>query len=56
MRQSRDTLLASLFLLCFGVGTLGFLVAIDRENWFHIKPATGTAVAMSSAATNLVAD
>jgi len=25
---------------------LAFLTAIDRPEWFHLKPATGTAAAM----------
>lgn len=41
---------SSLFLLGFGVTILLFLVAIERQNWFHIKPMTGTAAAMSYAA------
>lgn len=49
MRQ-RESVWASIFLLCFGVGVLAFLTAIDRQQWFHIKPATGTAVALSKAA------
>lgn len=38
-------------LLLFGIATLAFLIVIDREEWFHIKPATGTAAAMSHAGT-----
>ena len=41
---------SSLFLLGFGVAILLFLVAIERQNWFHIKPMSGAAAAMSYAA------
>lgn len=44
-----DRLRGSLLFLLFGVGMLAFLVAIDRPEWFVLRPATGTAVAMSSA-------
>ena len=30
---------------------LAYLVAIDRAEWFRIRPATGTAVALSHAST-----
>lgn len=33
-------------LLVFGLTVLAFLTAIDRPEWFHLKPATGTAAAM----------
>jgi hypothetical protein len=33
-------------LLVFGLSILAFLTAIDRPEWFHLKPATGTAAAM----------
>ena len=35
-----------LALLMFGLTVLAFLTAIDRPEWFHLKPATGTAAAM----------
>lgn len=41
----------SLLLLGFGLAVLAFLVAIGRPHWFEVRPATGTAVAMSHAAT-----
>ncbi|WP_277971194.1 hypothetical protein [Sphingomonas echinoides] len=44
-----DTLRGSLLFLMFGISMLAFLVAIDRPEWFVLKPATGTAVAMSAA-------
>ena len=37
-------------LLLFGLGVLGFLVAVDRTEWFSIRPATGTSIAMARAA------
>ncbi len=33
-------------LLMFGLTVLAFLTAIDRPEWFRLKPATGTAAAM----------
>lgn len=36
-----------LLLVAFGLGILAFLVAIDRPEWFHIRPASGGAAAMS---------
>lgn len=39
----------SLMLLCFGLGSLAFLVAIDRAEWFEVRPASGTAMAMARA-------
>jgi len=45
-----ESLRATLALLAFGLGTLAFLITIDHPEWFHIRPATGTAVAMSHAA------
>ncbi|WP_235532740.1 hypothetical protein [Sphingomonas sp. Leaf412] len=50
MNQSNETLWSSLFALAFGVCVLGFLVMIDRQEWFHIRPVSGTAVAMAEAA------
>jgi len=44
-----DTLRGSLMFLMFGISMLAFLIAIDRPEWFVLKPATGTAVAMSAA-------
>ena len=49
MRQ-KESLWASLFLLCFGLGVLAFLTTIGRGDWFELRPATGTAVAMAKAA------
>lgn len=39
-----------LALLIFGLTVLAFLTAIDRPEWFRLKPATGTAAAMAYAA------
>jgi hypothetical protein len=36
-------------LLSVGLAVLAFLVAIDRPEWFHIRPATGTSIALSHA-------
>jgi hypothetical protein len=44
-----DTLRGTLAVLLFGVGALAFLIAIDRPEWFNLRPASGTAAAMSHA-------
>jgi hypothetical protein len=44
-----DQLLGSLALLGFGCLMLAYLVAIDRTEWFNLRPASGTAAAMSNA-------
>ena len=46
-----ETIRASLIMLCFGLGILAFLISIDRPQWFHIRPVSGTAAAMSQAAS-----
>lgn len=43
------TVRGNLMLMAFGLGVLGFLVSIDHPEWFHLRPMTGTAVAMSYA-------
>lgn len=43
----RESLVGNLLLLLFGCGVLAFLVAADRVNWFSIRPATGTSIAMA---------
>jgi hypothetical protein len=45
-----ETVRASLIMLAFGVAVLAFLIAIERPQWFHIQPGTGTALAISKAA------
>jgi hypothetical protein len=40
---------ASLFMLAFGLSTLAFLIAIDRPEWFEVRPVSGSAAAMSNA-------
>jgi hypothetical protein len=49
-RTMSESLRASLIMLVFGLSILAVLVAIDRPHWFHLKPATGTATALSIAA------
>ncbi|RSV36800.1 hypothetical protein CA234_17945 [Sphingomonas sp. ABOLE] len=46
-----ERLRSSIALLLFGLCTLAFLIAIDRPEWFHLRPASGTAAAMSHAAS-----
>lgn len=48
-KVSASTVHGNLMLMAFGMGVLGFLVAIDHPEWFHLRPMTGTAVAMSYA-------
>ena len=45
----REVLTGRALLVLFGFGVLGFLVAIDRADWFAIRPATGTSMAMANA-------
>ena len=51
MNQSNETLWSSLFALGFGICALAFLTVIEKQEWFHIRPMSGTAVAMSAAST-----
>lgn len=46
-----ESVKASMIMLSFGLGTLAFLISIDRPEWFHIHPASGIAAAMSNAST-----
>jgi hypothetical protein len=48
-RKTMESLRASLTMLAFGLGLLALLVAIDRPHWFVLRPASGTAAAMSHA-------
>lgn len=48
-RNVKETLISSLMLLGFGVGVLGFLIAIDRPEWFELHPASNAAAAMAKA-------
>ena len=41
-----ESLGATLFVLAFGLGTLGFLVAVDHPEWFHIRPISTAAGAL----------
>lgn len=36
--------------LAFGLAVLAYLVAIERPQWFVLRPATGTAIALGRAA------
>lgn len=40
---------ANFAVLAFGLATLLYLVAIDHEEWFHIRPISGVAMALSQA-------
>jgi hypothetical protein len=44
-----EKLRGTLFMLLFGVGMLMFLIAIDRPEWFNLRPISGAAAAMSQA-------
>jgi hypothetical protein len=50
--RARDTIIGRLLLVAFGLGVLTFLVAIDRAEWFSIRPATGTSIAMAAASAS----
>ena len=41
--------LAALLMLTFGFSILAFLVSIEHPEWFHLRPMTGAAIAMSHA-------
>ena len=47
---ARARMRGTMTLFVFGLGILAFLIAIGRPEWFHIRPASGGAVAMSLAA------
>lgn len=49
MEDTRLRLTSTAGLVGIGMAILSFLVAIDRPEWFHIRPATGTSVALSHA-------
>ncbi|NTS64689.1 hypothetical protein HRV97_05915 [Sphingomonas sp. HHU CXW] len=55
-RSLMESIRASLLMLGFGLSVLAFLIAIDRPEWFHVRPATGTAAAMANASTHLQSD
>lgn len=38
---------STLSLLLFGLTILSVLIAMDRPEWFHIRPAGATALAMA---------
>ena len=46
-----DRAIGSIVVLAIGVGSLAFLVAIDRPHWFELRPVSGAAAAMAAAAT-----
>lgn len=48
-RSKLETLCLSLSMLAFGLGVLAYLIAIDRAEWFNLRPASGTATALSAA-------
>lgn len=43
----REALMGNGLLLLFGCLVLAFLVSVDRVNWFSIRPATGTSIALA---------
>lgn len=52
--QIPPTARASLSLLAFGLALLAFLIAIDRPQWFVLRPASGTAAALAEASVKPV--
>lgn len=40
---------SNIAMLVFGLMTLFYLVAIDHEEWFHMRPISGVAMALSHA-------
>jgi hypothetical protein len=55
-QEASHRLKGTMALLGVGLAILAFLVAIDRPQWFHIRPATGTSLAMSHAMGGKAAD
>lgn len=51
-KRVRETLVGRSLLLLFGLAVLSFLIAVDRAEWFAIRPATGTSIALSNAAAS----
>lgn len=49
----REAFIGNGLLFLFGCAVLGFLVAVDRVDWFSIRPATGTSVAMARSAEDV---
>lgn len=49
-RQPEASLSATLFVLLFGLAALTFLVAVDRVQWFHIRPISAATSALYFAA------
>lgn len=51
--RERKTMLeawrGSLAMFCFGLTILAYLVAIERPQWFSLRPVSGAAMAMSLA-------
>ncbi len=43
----RESFISNGLLFLFGCGVLAFLVTVDRVDWFSIRPATGTSIAMA---------
>ena len=43
---------SNIAMLAFGILTLCFLVAIDHEEWFHLRPISVGAVAVSHASAH----
>ncbi len=50
-KRLRESLAGNALLLLFGCTVLAFLVAVDRADWFSIRPATGTSIALSASAS-----
>ena len=46
-----DRAIGSIVVLAVGIGSLAFLVAIDRPHWFELRPVSGAAAAMANAAS-----
>lgn len=47
----REAFVGNLLLFLFGCAVLGFLVSVDRVDWFTIRPATDSSAAMYRAGT-----
>jgi hypothetical protein len=48
-QSATGSIRSNLAMLVFGLMTLLYLVAIDHEEWFHLRPISGVAIALSQA-------
>jgi hypothetical protein len=52
-RKHLEAAWPSLLVFGFGIMVLLFLIAVEHQNWFEVRPASGTAAAMANAANRM---